>query len=162
VKGYHAYRNGEWVHTLDPRVEILTRGDKVLVRLLETIAYVDSRDVWHYTHKGRVSDGGSKPPIVWPVFGHPFGRYLMAYLQHDDDYREIRELLMSGQITFEQAERMRRESDRRFREGMEWIRRNSGFGRVKNTWHRFKAGTKYRFVRVFGGRSVNNKTGETV
>jgi hypothetical protein len=154
MRGFHAYRNGEWAHTLDPRVEILTRGDKILIRLLETIAYVDSRDVWHYAEKGFVCDGGSKHPIIWPVFGHPLGRYIMAYIIHDYDYWTIRNTYGG---TNEQREHDRRIADRRFREGMEWIRRNSGFGRIADAWHRAKVRMKYYAVRNFAWFSMDGK-----
>jgi len=35
-------------------------------------------ELWGFT-----MDGGTSPPISWPVIGHPFGRYLPAYGGHD-------------------------------------------------------------------------------
>jgi hypothetical protein len=155
-QGYYALRNGHWEPTIDPNVRILTNSD--LIKTLEVIAYVDREGQMHAVPEAFVCDGGSKPNWSWVLFGHPLGRYLMAYIIHDYDYHTIREGVANSVIKTDEAIAMRRAADRLFLEGMRWIKQESGFGRVRNLWHRLKVRLKYNAVRGFAGHTIDKHT----
>jgi hypothetical protein len=149
MQGYYAYRDDEWVPTLDPKVKIVTQGRKTYVTLLERIRYVDVAGVPHDAEAGFVCDGGSKPRWTWVLMGHPLGRYLMAYIIHDKGYDNLRKARFEG-FPLESAEILRKYEDALFLQGMRWIKRQSQFGMARNAWHRIKARLKHNAVRVAG------------
>lgn len=149
--GFYAWRGGAagWVPVLAPRVEFVPGGS--LIRVLERLMFVDRRGRCRWVDMGFVCDGGSKPGFVWPIFGHPFGRYLLAYIFHDESYAELRRFELAG-ADARVVRRLRKAADVRFLEMQRFIRLHSGFGRVRRLLAAVGARMKYRAVRLFGGR----------
>ena len=152
-QGFYAWRDGVWVPTLNPRVEV-DRGKYVTT--LERLLYVDRCGEWHLIEKGFRCDGGTKHPVIWPLFGHPFGRYLLAYIFHDKGYDIWRAAEAAGACR-SLVRQLRRDADRLFREMQAFIKRNSGFGRLRYYWQKVKIWKKYRAVRMFGGMTRGHK-----
>lgn len=69
---------GKWsVEEYGPRLVITT----------QEISYTTDEGVTHVVEKGFISDGGSIPPIAWPIIGSPFvGYYRKSVLGHDKLY----------------------------------------------------------------------------
>jgi hypothetical protein len=58
-------------------------GDAMAV-LNRDFCYVDARGIEHWALDGMPTDGISIPRLLWRCCGHPFGRYFMAAVIHDD------------------------------------------------------------------------------
>ena len=156
-QGFYAWRDGVWVPTLAPRVEI-SRGR--IITTLERLLYVDRSGERHTVEVGFRCDGGTKPKIIWPLFGHPFGRYLLAYIFHDKGYALMR-LVEDGGACRSLVRQLRRDADRLFREMQAFIKQNSGFGRIRSFVEKAKIWKKYRAVRMFGGMTRGHQKNTT-
>ncbi len=69
---------GKWaVEEYGPRLVITTKE----------ISYTTDEGMPHTVEEGFISDGGSIPPIAWPIIGSPFvGHYRKSVLVHDKFY----------------------------------------------------------------------------
>ena len=55
-----------------------------LVKTTKFLSYTDDKGITHEVEIGFVHDGGSIPPILWPIIGSPFvGRYRKSVTIHD-------------------------------------------------------------------------------
>lgn len=70
--------DGREVLLLTPEFGFVTRaGREIIIRTV-----TPSNGI----REGFLTDGGSIPRFAWPIVGHPFGRYLPAFLIHDYDF----------------------------------------------------------------------------
>lgn len=69
-----------------PRRHWWSRQGRPLVRLTAPLDYDDIELGVIHVPAGFVSDGGSIPPLCWPLVGDPFGPGLRAFVLHDFGY----------------------------------------------------------------------------
>ena len=88
-------------------------------RLLHDLHYTDDRGRRHTARAGLWTDGGSKPRLFWRCMGHPWDRFLPAYVIHDHYCDAAADVEDAGQDA--EAARLRLEADRLFREMLAWL-----------------------------------------
>jgi len=67
--------------------------------LASDLTYVDYDGQEYVALAGLYTDGGSKPRIFWSLFGHPYDRFLPAYVIHDAMCERAWSMVVSGQAT---------------------------------------------------------------
>jgi hypothetical protein len=119
--GFYCFREGRWVLSAD--VAIRRYATSRMAVLLEAVAYrcKDGREVM--APVGMRFDGGSKPAVTWPIFGNPWGAYLAAYTIHDRQCAMVEQRISEGAVDLKEARKQRKQADKDFKEGLEWIMR---------------------------------------
>lgn len=143
--GYYLLRDGRWKPGINVSVRFLAGTPDA--ELLEDIRYVSRSGRIRRATRELLFDGGSIPPPFWPLVGHPWSEYLVAYAVHDEDHEIINVKLHWGTISREQAQREIADSNRDFRDGLKWVNR---YLQRKSTWRsRLKIQLKYAGVRIY-------------
>ena len=63
-----------------------------LVRTTGVVQYITDEGITHTVEIDFITDGGSIPPVAWPIIGSPFvGRYRKSVLIHDKLYATQRD-----------------------------------------------------------------------
>ena len=106
--------------------------------LLNEVTFTDSIGHVHRAFPGLITDGGSVPRFFWRVIGSPFTFCLIAYLIHDEECQEARDI--GGPL----GQKMRERADITFVEMLEWI--DANIERINVDW--WKRRVMYRGVRV--------------
>ena len=94
-----------------------------LVKHTVKLSYTTDEGITHTVEIGFVSDGGSIPPVAWPIIGPPFvGYYRKSCLIHDEFYA-------TQKVTRKYADRIFLEAMRD--EGVSWWKRNTMYRAVR-------------------------------
>ncbi len=75
------YIDGRDALVLSPLFGFVTSGGREIVIRLHNMGTATAPDL-----NGFLTDGGSVPRFAWPIVGHPFGRWLPAFICHDYDF----------------------------------------------------------------------------
>ena len=150
--GIYIERDGEWHASTDMPVMHIARSERV-----KTLAPIKGvcRDGRHIDIAPNYeSDGGSKPRITQLIFGHPYNRYLGAYLLHDKQRDDAEARYILGLTTRRELRREMLQSDCDFKDFQRWIKqqlnkrgilRKAEIGaktlavRANSRWRAFKA-----------------------
>jgi hypothetical protein len=145
ARGFYAWRGGAWEPT--DWVGVGHVAGSALARLLEDIACRHPDGRLTVSRKGMLFDGGSKPDFTWPLIGHPWSDYLLAYVDHDGQCIDAQDAFMAGEIDREEYSRRLRRGDRDFLANQLWIKRVL-LGKAGNRWERMVVRVKFRTVRL--------------
>ena len=143
-QGYYGRTDADILWTRRASVDIRKLTNELAI-LLQDLLYVGADGSTSIAEQGFVYDGGSKPRITWLVVGHPYNEYLAAYTIHDADVEAILRMFRAGDLDLQSARKYRRIADRRFKEGLRYIKRER---LERHGWFsRFKIRAKYLAVR---------------
>ena len=99
--------------------------------LLEELTFTDKQGMVHHAKKGLIIDGGSLPHVGFILrwIGTPYELYLPAYVIHDQECKNARDIARSAKKhnskdELDLAHRARKEADATFEEMLEWINDN--------------------------------------
>jgi len=81
----------------DTRVILIHCPGETKNILSADLVYVDYDGEEYTALAGLATDGGSKPRIFWSLFGHPYDRFLPAYVIHDAMCERAWSMVVSGQ-----------------------------------------------------------------
>ena len=84
-QGFYILTEHGWRTALDvplSHCRTFTKGLPISI-LQNDFMYMDERGFPHVARSGLVTDGLTIPFFLWPLLGHPYGRYLMAGVIHD-------------------------------------------------------------------------------
>jgi hypothetical protein len=146
MKGYYQFIDGAWFPMFGQLREVrlvhVVDGTRRYAVLARSIKYVDAQGREHIAKHGMETDGGSKPRLVWWIFGHPFDAvYLPAYVVHDAGCYAAAEVFHgTGQIegNRELGWAMRRAADRTFIEGVGHL--GGSLARRRSYWRAVRFG----------------------
>ncbi|MEM4720693.1 MAG: DUF1353 domain-containing protein [Candidatus Methanomethylicaceae archaeon] len=80
--------------------------------LVEDFSYISASGKIYTARKGLRSDGGSIPPIFWPVIGSPWtGKRRRAYIIHDQLCADLRQFIYQEKVDWFVVECLRKEAD---------------------------------------------------
>jgi len=123
------YLKCKWWHYSIP--DRYFNGDNAYV--MEQLTYTDSVGYVHTVKKGLIIDGGSLPHIgfVLKWIGTPYTKYLLAYLVHDEECKEARDIARMAQLRptdekelMKLSRQRRKDADATFREMLKWLNDN--------------------------------------
>jgi hypothetical protein len=149
--------DGRWERSADVPVRHFATSRYAV--LLADLAYRTAAGELLLARKGLIFDGGSKPKLTWPLFGHPWGAFLAAYTIHDAECATVERLFAEGYLPLCEVQRIRKSADRHFRESMGWIqceilkKSDSHWESLKNRW-------KFKAVRLHAWWTLKRKRNE--
>jgi len=146
--------NGRWQRGADVAARRFAASKYAL--LLSSVAYRTAAGDLLLARKGLIFDGGSKPRVTWPIFGHPWGAYLAAYTIHDAECAAVERLHAEDYIPLAEVRRIRKAADRHLKESLAWIQceilHESG-----SAWESIKNRLKFRAVRLHAWWTLSRK-----